>query len=178
MILGFSTQLNGKPTHFVEKIWKGLKNNITKELYFKILQHNNYELITKQYPVDIDIYEKVLPKLHTFREDLKDSWKAGIKIDFFINVRTKNMFRFAPVLPVVSTQKVQIIYSINNCVRVLIDNTDVYAGQTDGEGIHKHYKKSMLELANNDGFETPADFFAYFNKDFKGKIIHWTDKTY
>ena len=36
----------------------------------------------------------------------------------------------------------------------------------------------LRELAKNDGFESVEDFFAYFNKDFKGKIIHWTDLQY
>nr|WP_294922158.1 hypothetical protein [uncultured Flavobacterium sp.] len=176
MILGFSTQLNGKPTHFVEKIWKGLKNNITKELYFKILQYNNYELTTKQYPVDIDIYEKVLPKLHTFREDPKDRWKAGMKIDFFINVRKKNMFRFAPVLPVVSIQKVSIEWRPSSYPKlkplVWIDDKIFYDHHFD------FGKVKMLELAHNDGFDSIEDFFVYFKEDFTGKIIHWTDLKY
>lgn len=28
------------------------------------------------------------------------------------------------------------------------------------------------------GFDSVKDFFRYFNKDFKGKIIHWTDLKY
>lgn len=33
-------------------------------------------------------------------------------------------------------------------------------------------------IAGNDGFNSIDDFFAYFNKDFSGKIIHWTDLRY
>jgi hypothetical protein len=38
--------------------------------------------------------------------------------------------------------------------------------------------EQVLELAQNNGFDTVKDFFEYFNKDFKGKIIHWTDFKY
>ncbi|WP_246838111.1 hypothetical protein [Leptospira mayottensis] len=34
------------------------------------------------------------------------------------------------------------------------------------------------ELAENDGFESFSDFCTYFNNNFEGKIIHWTDKKY
>ena len=36
----------------------------------------------------------------------------------------------------------------------------------------------ILQLAQNDGFDTIDDFFAYFSENFKGVIIHWTDKIY
>lgn len=40
-------------------------------------------------------------------------------------------------------------------------------------------KRSQIEeLAMNDGFESVDQFFAWFNKDWKGKIIHWTDLKY
>lgn len=107
MILGFSTKINGKPTCFVEKIWKGLKNNISTELYSEIELKLSSQEMNKPYPVDTEVYEKVKPKLHTIREDLKDRWKPGTKIDFFINCRQPTMFRFAPVLPVVSVQKLR-----------------------------------------------------------------------
>lgn len=88
------------------------------------------------------------------------------------------MFRFAPRIPVVSTQKVQIRYWSEDCARVLIDNKDFYAGYVNGVAIDKTYEDNILKLANNDGFDTVEDFFAYFNKDYTGKIIHWTDLKY
>lgn len=175
MILGFSTQLNGKPTYFIEKIWKGLLNkNCNLLAYNRYRTEASLDNVIDQW----DYSETVKPKLHTIREDPKDCWKVGNKIDFFVNVRKKDMFRFAPVLPVVSVQKIEILYSNSCCVRVLIDQSDIYAGQTDGEGIKKYYKTAMLELAQNDGFDSVEDFFAYFDKDFTGKLIHWTDLKY
>lgn len=35
-----------------------------------------------------------------------------------------------------------------------------------------------LLLAKNDGFDDVYQFYKWFNKDFKGKIIHWTEFRY
>jgi hypothetical protein len=162
MILGFSTQLNGKPTYFVEKIVCGLFD---------------YMVISKEdwlnYSKDFESTTAYEGKYHTIRDDKNDRWKVGTKIDFFINVRKKDMFRFAPVLPVVSTQKILITYTKTNKAMVIIDYKCFYMQDFSLEGNYK-----MLHLAQNDGFDTIEDFFAYFDKDFTGKIIHWTDLKY
>ena len=167
MILGFSTQINNRPTYFVEKIQTALRLPYFKD---SVGFHEGFV------PPNFNFYvkSKCKPKLHTIREDKTDRWHAGTKIDFFINVRKKDMFRFAPVMPVVSTQKVEILYK-GLFKAVIIDN-DLFYTDCDnnlGEG-----KKRMLELAQNDGFDSMEDFFEYFNEDFKGKIIHWTDLKY
>ncbi|PWA10953.1 hypothetical protein [Flavobacterium laiguense] len=168
MILGFSTQLNSKPTYFVEKIHKGfrlqelnMKAGIDPDLHYP----HDYNFVAK---------DKLHHKIHTIREDKKDRWKTDAKIDFFINCRQKNMFRFAPVLPVVTVQKIEIKWiGFSDSYRpwVKIDGKSIYTlDQFDSD--------KMLQLAQNDGFDTIEDFFAYFNKDFTGKIIHWTDLKY
>lgn len=171
MILPFSTQLNGKPTYFVEKILKTFDD--------KILTNEDKELIKLliefEY-LDVFKYDEVKPKIHTIREDKKDRWKAGNKIDFFINSRRPDMFRFCHTLKVISIQKVEIYYFPLTTPRInvpvlKVDGKLLY----DAAGINK---KEMLEFANNDGFESIEDFFNYFNEDFTGKIIHWTDKKY
>lgn len=168
MILPFSTKLNGKPTYFVEKIHKGFR---LMELIMKaaidpsIHYPPNYNYVAK---------DKLSHKIHTIREDKNDRWKPGTKIDFFINSRQKDMFRFAPVLPVVSVQKVEIFYK-GLFVAVAIDKVLFYtdADFKLGKGV-----EGMLKLAHNDGFDTVEDFFAYFDKDFTGKLIHWTNLKY
>ena len=172
MILPFSTQLNGKPTYFVEKILRGILNEHShKGLGIAEFIYQSGETLKYQNVDDVFtvIENKVKPKLHTIREDKTNRWKEGTKIDFFINVRTKNMFRFAPVLPVVSVQEIKIVYDKvfgkNIHPDVIID------------GVRLHPMK-IDELAQNDGFDTIEEFFEYFNQDFKGKIIHWTDKRY
>jgi hypothetical protein len=166
MILPFSTKMNGKPTYFVEKIILGLVRNnlITIDFASELLD------------IPISEIRKLVfkSKLHTFREDKKDRWHAGRMIDFFINCRQPTMFRFAPVLPVVSVQKVEIFYK-GLFAAVAIDKELFY---TDADFKLGKSTAGMLQLAQNDGFDTIEDFFAYFNEDFKGKIIHWTDLRY
>jgi hypothetical protein len=174
MILPFSTQLNGKPTYFIEKIWEGLLKHIFSHDTEYIEYLNSHEM---QFGKNWDwLREGCEPdaKIHTIREDKKERWKPGTKIDFFINCRQKDMFRFAPVLEVVSVQKVEIIYR-GLFIAVVIDKNLFYtdADFTLGQGVD-----GMLRLAYNDGFDTIEDFFAYFNKDFTGKLIHWTDIKY
>lgn len=160
MILPFSTQLNGRPTFFVEKIHKA----------FRLKELNMKAAIDPQihYTPDYNFFlkNKCHHKIHTIREDKKDRWKPGILIDFFINCRQKNMFRFAPRIPVVSVQKFQII-QINSSVtaEVFINNICLTSSE-------------VQELALNDGFDTVEAFFEYFNEDYVGKIIHWTNFKY
>jgi hypothetical protein len=189
MILGFSTQLNGKATYFVEKILAGLIDKMVssddKPFGINLKKHiNDYADFKKVKRVDsFKLIEYAEPKLHTIREDQTNRWKSGMKIDFFINVRTKNMFRFAPVLTVVSVQKIEIKWFIEGkrkSVRIIIDGKEfayikfLYGVNTTSFQVTG--KASLI--SENDGFDFLQDFFTYFDKDFTGKIIHWTDLKY
>jgi len=168
MILPFSTQMNSKPTYFVEKIWETI---LQKGIQIKMIDFIEFgrKVLPKNYIVGTH-----KPKLHTIREDKADRWQPGTKIDFFINCRQKNMFRFAPVLPVVSTQEVFMTYAWNDVIEISIDGRELF-GYIE-----------RLEFAKNDGFDNWEDFFNYFyprikadpKEHFKGKIIHWTDLRY
>lgn len=98
-------------------------------------------------------------KIHTIREDKHGRWCAGKAIHFCTGLRTKayNCFRIGTC---VSTQTVKI-----NGVRVWIDDRELDSAEID-------------LLARNDGLLVKEEFFAWFNKDFVGKIIHWTDFRY
>lgn len=167
MILGFSTKLNGKETFFVEKTHKCFS---LKEIYMKA------GLCEDFYPNGYNYYikGKCLPKLHTIRDDPNNRWHRDIMIDFFINVRKKNMFRFAPKLPVVSTQEVFMTYSHSDLIQISIDGRELFS------------YTERLEFAINDGFDNWEDFFNYFyskikaSKDgfYKAKLIHWTHLKY
>ncbi|RWX00938.1 hypothetical protein [Flavobacterium cerinum] len=167
MTLAFSTQLSGKPTYFVEKICKSLREHC--------LSLRPTAMATEI--IHLSIYHKCKPKNHTIRVDKKDRWKVGTLIHFVINNRTKNRIQFASVVSVESIQKIDIHYipltrplgEFRPCVK--IDNKLIFGmdGYDDG---------TMTALAHNDGFDSIEDFFAYFNTDFKGKIIHWTDLKY
>jgi len=170
MTLAFSTQLNGKPTYFVEKICKSLR-----ELCPPLIN----PLAKAHTVIRLSVYHQCNSKNHTIRADEKDRWQPGKLIHFVINNRTKNRLQFAPVVPVVSTQKIKIHWfgesrSLQasklapfrfNYVDVVIDGNVMTINQ-------------VTELAQNDGFDSIEDFFTYFKTDFKGKIIHWTDLKY
>lgn len=177
MIVGFSTKfpkgkgnLSGKKTMFPEKIWKGILLKLDKEMKALGESFENYRL-NKFYHID-GRYNGT-PKLHTMRGDEKNRWKVGMKIHFNIGVRTKNMFRFAPILTVKSIQKVQIKFIPTNN-GMYIDGISVYVYVDDRKLSGNEIKK----LAINDGFDSLEDFFEWFNQDFNGKIIHWTNLKY
>ncbi len=180
MILPFSTQMNGKPTYFVEKILASLiayAKSVDNHLLLADIMRFAYrycEFFKVDYKRFLETIKEVNPKHHTMREDTKERWNDFCLIHFFINARTKLMFLFAPVLRVKSTQKVEIFYK-GLFVAIAIDKVLFYtdADFKLGKGVD-----GMLQLAQNDGFDTIVDFFAYFNENFKGKIIHWTDLRY
>lgn len=190
MMLSFLTQIGGKPTFFPEKIITGLfKNKIisrekTIELFYpkalmKIIPmeyhgfKGNVEISKIKFDNSIDHRAKI----HTIREDKANRWKPEIMIDFFINSRKPDMFRFAPKIPVVSIQTFEIKY-FGNSATVLIDGKWYGDAFFDGFMSLDGYNIDLENLAINDGFESLEDFLKYFNKDFKGKIIHWTNFKY
>ena len=157
MILPFSTQINGKQTYFVQKIWASLKH--------KYLLKQFVELTPLNAVATFEISKSLKPKIHTIREDKSNRWKPGTMIDFFINTRKKDMFRFAPRVPVMSLQYIEFKE---------ID-TENYIILVDGKVLTIN---KIKELAQNDGFDNVKDFLNYFPTDFKGKIIHWTTLKY
>ena len=172
MILPFSTELNGMPTYFLPKIWRSIKQKYDVKDY--ILKSPGYVFAPN------GIQQTLKPKKHTIRQDKNDRWKPGVMIDFFINSRTKDMFRFAPRIPVVSTQDIEIVWSGGeiNTVGVWIDNKCYVANYEKDYNQSKQRQERMEVLAFNDGFDSVEDFLNYFNQDFTGKLIHWTDFKY
>lgn len=163
MILGFSTKINGKPTFFVDKIWSGLIDHKLSSIYTCRYYESKREEIT---PNEFAIVPHYTPKIHTIREDKKNRWRVNMKIDFFINVRTKLMFQFAPKQRVLRIQNIEIINTeFMNDKIITIDGKVLVTSEIN-------------LLAMNDGFETTKDFFDYFDKDFSGKLIHWTNLRY
>lgn len=166
MILGFKTQVNGKPTHFVQKI-----------------------LASK-----VDAYKKdFVPKIHTIRQG--NRWKSGNSIQMATGVRTKNYFQFnGDGIGLDICKKVQSIeiFRVDDLPRSLYDDcvyvVDVYCEplketfqmsyrvQVDGRFLKV---EEIRQLSINDGFVNPEEMFDWFgNKDFQGQLIHWTDAVY
>jgi hypothetical protein len=95
-----------------------------------------------------------------------------MEIHFYVGSRTKNAFQFAPEVECKSVQKIEIKYTYPQskigtfeCIHVLVDDRVL------------SYDEIEI-LAKNDGFDSFGHFCKWFNVDFKGKIIHWTDLRY
>ena len=174
MILPFSTQINGKPTYFVEKIWTSLMEDLNYDFLRDYLQFEKLASKKLENKNPFIRFSDFKAKKTTIREDKNDRWKPGVMIDFFINARQKNMFRFAPRIPVVSTQRILMSYVYANIIHITIN----------GKRLNDWQEKEKLAI--NDGFESWDDFVDYFipiiekseDEFFTGKIIHWTDLRY
>jgi hypothetical protein len=182
MTLSFSTHLNGQPTEFVEKIWKSIYIQ-----YFDSFAQEHFDYSKKM----ISRFNKPIlvsgvsnPKIHTIRNDNSNRWKPGNMIHFVINNRTPDRFQFAPVLECKGVQKIDIVWSRkfdgkSGSVIVLIDEEPfAIADVWDYCVNHSEDYRKLKVLANNDGFSSVLDFLNYFNQDFSGKIIHWTNHKY
>ena len=123
-------------------------------------------------------------KKHSLRQDKKNRWITGRKIQHAHEVRTKNYDHFADG-ECKSVQKIE-IYS----PEILIANGFNYTYYFTKRAIwsYKYFVvlvdekalewKEIVTLAHNDGFETTHDFFRWFSNGFEGKIIHFTDLKY
>lgn len=109
-------------------------------------------------------------KIHTIREDKTNRWFKGRVAQLWLgnprNTRAKAKPHFFQEVTIVSVQEV-IIKSFERM-------NDSYV-TVDGRRLDL---QETRDLAWNDGFENLVEFWLWFNADFTGKIIHWTDKKY
>jgi hypothetical protein len=121
--------------------------------------------------MNLSFHKKFVPKIlngskiHTIREDKHNKWIPQMRIHFCTGLRTKNYDCFK-LGHCITTQSFSIKHKGDP------DYPSVFI-----DGVAVDYKV-VLKLAKNDGFYGYDDFFAWFNKDFDGKIIHWTDFRY
>lgn len=111
-------------------------------------------------------------KIHTIRVDKNNRWRKGLSIQFATGVRTKNYKEFAQGY-CVSTQEIEFKW---HTLRGTM-GAEIFI---DGKNITQDEYR-MVALARGDGFKDVKDFLsweAWHKKDFKGKIIHWTDTIY
>lgn len=159
MILFFNEQVNGRDSHFVEKIWLGLIQYtvVEKNRAFRLHFDACIRLGLLKSPLDkIDGH-----KLHTIREDKRDRWKVGSMIHFWVKRPDGDNLQFAPCHRVTSIQKIEI----------LPGDDDDFVVQLDGKELTP---MEVLHLAWADGFLNTEDFLEYFGKKpFTGKLIHW-----
>lgn len=111
-------------------------------------------------------------KIHTIREDKHNRWKQGMKIHaWYGNPRNKNKnpYQFS-LMQCTGMQKILIHYNTFNKFTDMIPEISI-----DGKYLDNYGK---IKLATNDGFDTLGEFCQWFNKDFEGKIIHFTEFKY
>ncbi|MFZ4546890.1 MAG: hypothetical protein ACOYN4_05630 [Bacteroidales bacterium] len=121
-------------------------------------------------------------KKHTLRADPNNRWKAGMKIQHALGVRTKKYVQFAEG-ECKSVQKIIIEegyergeYSYNYFFeKRKVWNVKRFRVKVDGKSLRR---KEIDILARNDGFETTDDLFRWFINGFEGKIIHFTNLRY
>lgn len=133
--------------------------------------------LLSNYPIAKQVIESS-PKVfrfkpHTIREDKNNRWKPGMRIHFFEwtgKAYRSKQFKFAPLTECVSVQAIEIVWHDTEGNRYV--NPAIYVDDVWMVG------KDLETLAHNDGFDTVCDFYAWFNQDFYGRIIHWTDLKY
>ena len=187
MQIHFSQQFPwGDPTMFIPKVWKSLEQNSLASIdeYYRSLHEKKQESLSwylnHQLPFGQTWFD-MKEKPHTIRADKSDRWQPGKMIHFVVwtgkPYRSKTL-QFAPLLPCVSTQKIDIKYNRGGGVNVFIDGKFFHYQTEWGLEWDATTKRNMELLAQNDGFDSVQDFFRWFNKDFIGKIIHWTNLKY
>lgn len=148
--------LAGKPTQFRENILNSLLANYP-------IAKRTIQRLPKQFKF----------KPHTIRADKNKRWKPGMRIHFFEwtgKPYRSLQFKFAPTVTCVATQHIEIIWTDTDGIRlaeptIFIDNKWIVGYQKE-------------QLAINDGFDSLQSFYAWFNTNFTGTIIHWTNLKY
>jgi hypothetical protein len=113
-------------------------------------------------------------KIHTIRLDLGGRWKEGNSIQFATGVRTSDYNEFKTGV-CFCVQEIEIIWN-----RYKVGGVESNVPTVTVDGVVLSYVQ-VDDLAKNDGFENLASFFkweAWDEKNFSGKIIHWTNKRY
>jgi len=121
------------------------------------------------------------PKIHTFREDPHNRWKAGMKVSMvYRGAGYKILDWFNEGIPELDTIK-----SIQKIKIKWIDITVTIEGEKknmqtpcffiDGK---EQDLRNFDKIIINDGFSSMKQFSKWFKKDWSGKILHFTDFRY
>jgi hypothetical protein len=179
MILSFNLFEHKTPTLFAQRILNGLYHSgkISREDCIDFKTELCWSIPSAGAPGPTFHRDQNIQinntKLHTIREDAADRWAQGRDIHFMVKPYHPDRYQFAPVLQVVSIQKIKLTYHHG------------ITAQVDGETLGDLF---FAELIQNDGFDTELEFVEYFFPDhsvteetvrtFTGKIIHWTNLKY
>jgi hypothetical protein len=109
-------------------------------------------------------------KIHTIRTDLGKRWQPGRTAHICTGVRTPEYKQWA-IKKVVSIQRIEILWIPFSMGGLL--ESPVPTVYVDGRVIIDD-----VQLITNDGFDRYDDFYKWFKDDYKGVLIHFTDKRY
>ena len=142
-----------------------------------ILGFKEYWNKNKQIPTQFKEQIFVGLKIHSIREDKRNRWKAGVLIEMTYDDRTPDCEIFHNET-CTGTQRFEIeemvMYSSEHCF--VTESEKLFKISVDGRPL---LLSEMEELASNDGFVNIGDLLIWFGeKNFTGKIIHWTDFRY
>lgn len=153
MILSFKTHINNKPTGFVQKILDNIKiHTIRKSNRYTGKQlHMATGVRTKHY----NQFNKNIPHLQI---GISDQVIKILRCD-----ELPHKMRMADDVCQINVNIDGLVYP--TCFKIKIDTR--YINTTE-----------MKQLAANDGFNSLNDFFNWFNQDYEGFIIHWTNLKY
>ena len=160
MNLPFKEHFNNRPTFFIQKIWNSLIVNgicsFDEYTEYKQAYEKKFKR-TLLSSLDINITKNC-----TIRESKR--WKVGDEIHACINSRSKDYFRFAPVL------EVKHVYNIQ------IKGKSIFVKKKSSNNFYNLIDSSSeSQLILNDGFGSRQDFYNWFSSDFEGVIISWID---
>ena len=178
MNLSFSTKyparkkgLAGKPTNFIEKILLGM----SRSGIWNGDNHDSFEKTMDECEekgfLNVNYWNEIFDeisklKIHTIRRDKECKWHKGNPIHFSTPIKKDESFQFAPVIECTGKERIKIVYwSSLPKPLVMIGDTVINM-------------KAIEQLAFNDGFDSVEDFFNWFDSDFEGWIIHWTQFRY
>ncbi|WP_271770434.1 hypothetical protein [Aquimarina algiphila] len=174
-------KLKGEQTVFVPQILNSLYHNgLISADEITDYERRYYEF------TDLQFLCSERRKPHTIREDKTNRWYAGRDIHFKVWQRApyhSDTFQFAPIIKCVSVQKIVIKYSpllhreekvqkVNVWIDGNLSSCFIRAGKIIDCSL------TIERLARNDGFQSVEHFLMWFNQNFSGNIIHWTDLKY
>lgn len=156
MVLSFKERFPwGAPTYFREKILLGAGYKWFNNAAVKV---SNGLILKDEYG------QRLRPKIHTIRAGIR--WTADDAIHMAYGVRSSRYCQFNRLVP-----GLQVCKSVQH---IEIQRKRAPFIRIDGIPI----VHQLEDLYFNDGFDSPNDFWRWFNEPFKGQIIHFTDFKY
>lgn len=197
MIINFETywldnlpHLSGNPTLFPEKFLKCLieEGIYSKKQYNSLIHHYDYYmnyLGEKMYYKFQKTVNNLLPKKHIIISESNFSYRFSNSVDvnkIYPEITYNRKFNFLNTYRLTAPFTCRGIQDISiehkkDCITIIIDN-ELFADIYHKEKSYDYGTNKLVNLLKNEGFLSVTDFIMYYNRKFKGKIIHFTNLSY